>query len=429
MTKIKETPVKNHAGISKRFQLDEETGTYKDTGKFRAIRRTCVDGYSKKEQGVFDSLEEAKSFRAGKTDKVPLGNSVHRQSIDKIDSLSFETLVEEWKAFHYLTLEPSTQQTYDKRLPNLDFLKKYPVKQIIPNVVDELVKYWVKSHPKTEQRFTFEKELNLLKVILNFHRKRNDRNYAIPVFEEHYTAADIAKAAQKPVVSLSKDELIGFLEELRQSKTPFYPLALAQFCLGLRIGEVCGMTWEAVDLEKGVARIEWTIVWDQYSWAPRVKKRPKNGKVRFLVLPEILKVELKRPKAVRDPKVPFIFHKNGTPFNRQSVAKAYNRALERLGISHVRGTHMLRKTSATLANEVTGDFYAVSRLMDHSSPDVTRRYVAPTDSQKEKVASALNSVLAEALENKGSGRKKLEPVPLCPLTEDPRSQNSIISTF
>jgi len=43
----------------------------------------------------------------------------------------------------------------------------------------------------------------------------------------------------------------------------------------------------------------------------------------------------------------------------------HNRALERLGISHVRGTHMLRKTSATLANEVTGDFYAVSRLMDH----------------------------------------------------------------
>jgi integrase len=51
--------------------------------------------------------------------------------------------------------------------------------------------------------------------------------------------------------------------------------------------------------------------------------------------------------------------------NRQTVAKAHNRALDRLGYKHVKGTHMLRKTSATLANEETGDFYAVSKLMDH----------------------------------------------------------------
>ena len=79
--------------------------------------------------------------------------------------------------------------------------------------------------------------------------------------------------------------------------------------------------------------------------------------------------------------------------NRQTVAKAYNRALERLGIKRIRGTHMMRKTSATLANEVTGDFYAVSKLMDHSSPNVTLRYVAQTNAQKQKVADALNSVL------------------------------------
>ncbi len=43
---------------------------------------------------------------------------------------------------------------------------------------------------------------------------------------------------------------------------------------------------------------------------------------------------------------------------------------------------MLRKTSATLANEVTGDFYAVSKLMDHSSPNVTLRYVTQTPDEQ-----------------------------------------------
>ena len=79
--------------------------------------------------------------------------------------------------------------------------------------------------------------------------------------------------------------------------------------------------------------------------------------------------------------------------NRQTVAKAYNRALRRLQISRLSGTHMVRKTSATLANEVTGDFYAVSKLMGHSSPDITLRYVAQTSAGKQKIANALDLLL------------------------------------
>jgi hypothetical protein len=89
---------------------------------------------------------------------------------------------------------------------------------------------------------------------------------------------------------------------------------------------------------------------------------------------------------------------------------------------------MLRKTSATLANEITGDFYAVSKLMDHSSPDVTLRYVAQTTAQKKKVADALNTVLAgperpaeksDKVESKANGfesenDEKMAAVPPCP---------------
>ena len=85
---------------------------------------------------------------------------------------------------------------------------------------------------------------------------------------------------------------------------------------------------------------------------------------------------------------------SAVPVNRQTIAKVYNRTLKRLGFTHVHGTHFLRATAATLANEATGDFYAVSKLLDHSNPNITLRYVAPTNSAKQKVADALNSVLA-----------------------------------
>ena len=124
-----------------------------------------MNGVPKKEQAVFDSLDDAKLFRGGKLDKEPVGNTIHKlQSSSPTSGLTFGGLVEKWKPFHFLQLERSTQQTYEKRLPNLDFLKHVPVESITTAVVDDLVTDWVTNYPKPGQRQTFEKELNLMKV-------------------------------------------------------------------------------------------------------------------------------------------------------------------------------------------------------------------------------------------------------------------------
>jgi len=54
---------------------------------------------------------------------------------------TFRDLVEEWKPFHYLKIEESNQQTYEKRLPNLEFLFRYEVETITTPVIDALAKY------------------------------------------------------------------------------------------------------------------------------------------------------------------------------------------------------------------------------------------------------------------------------------------------
>jgi len=61
--------------------------------------------------------------------------------------------------------------------------------------------------------------------------------------------------------------------------------------------------------------------------------------------------------------------------------------------------------------------------MDHSNPNVTLRYVTPTNSEKKKVADALNTVVDHALDRQTveqEQQQKTPAVPLCPLTEDPR---------
>jgi len=425
----KEVPVRNNPGICKRFEYDESKKTWKDTGKFRAMRRVVKDGISRKEQAIFSNIEDARNFRGGSTDKpVSSGRDIHLNRPENSNvGMTFGGLVAKWKPFHFLKLEHSTKQTYEKRLPNLHFLMNVPVERIKTSVIDDLVSHWVETYPKGGQRCTFEKELNLVKVILNFYRKRINPSYLVPVLLEHYEAADVAKKATPEVASLTQEELSKFLDELKSSKSPiFHTMALTQFCLGLRVGELCGMRWEDVNLDTGVARIEQTVSWDLMTWEPRIKLRPKNGKVRILVMPEILVQELRRLKPQRDRDVQLIFHKKGGPMNRQTIGKAYNRALERLGYTHVRGTHMLRKTAATVANEITGDFYAVSRLMDHSSPNVTLRYVSQTSAGKRKVADALNSALMNQ-EKKKESSKAIEssnddlsaPVPARPRHENP----------
>lgn len=324
----------------------------------------------------------------------PRGNMNTTRLIASPPQLNFSQLVEKWKPFHYLKLELSTQQTYDRRMPLFQYLNDIQVEEITVSTIDDLVSHWVSKCIKSKRRYTFEKELHILKVILNYYRTRINPRYLMPILPDHFDAADVAKRPSSPVQTLSQEQLSLFLSELRKYRVPiFYTLALAEVALGLRIGEACGLNWPAIDLQNKLIRIDWTVVWDLFTWQSRIKERPKNGKIRVLVMPDVLVEELKRLEQVRDPNIPLVFHFNGLCLNRQTVAKLYNRTLSRLGITHVHGTHFLRATAATLANEATGDFYAVSKLLDHSNPNITLRYVAPTNSAKHKVAEALNSVL------------------------------------
>lgn len=148
-----------------------------------------------------------------------------------------------------------------------------------------------------------------------------------------------------------------------------------------------------------------------------------------MALPALVIQELKLWKTKRDRNTPLVFHRNGELIKRQQVSKAYNRILAALGITYVTGTHMLRKTSGTLARKITGDVYAASKLLDHSSVSITEKYYQEElDEDKVMVADALNGVLTGFVGEFGgnfsqkNGEKK-NPVPQRP----PRCSSPILS--
>lgn len=422
--KRKEEPVRNNPGIYRRFEFDELKGRWIDTGKYRAIRRITMKGLSHKEQAVFDNIEDAKAFRLGLLQKVSGGSQVHKISESDPNHYLFATLVEEWKSLHFLQIEYTSQQMYEARLPNLKPLDRVQVKEINTEVITSLIKHWLKpEYPKSKDRQTFEKELDLLKVVLNFYRRHKNNSYFIPILPEHYKAANFAKKAKAPVRGLREEDLGRFLSTLNSSYPHFYPVALLQLGLGLRIGEALGMCWDDFDLKRREVSVQRNIAWNKQTRELLPKKR-KNARILDAALPEFLIPVLEDLFSKRDPKVPYLFFRKGQLVRRQQVAKAYNRTLEKLGIDYLSGTHILRKTSGTLARKLTRDVYAASKLLDHSSVNITEKYYQEQlDEDKRMVAEALSSVLTQAVgsnppENP-TGKKATCP-PVSPKTNFPK---------
>jgi len=426
MNKRMEKPVNNNPGIYKEFRFDVDNQKWKDTGRYRAVRRVIEDGRSKKEQAVFNSIEEAKAFRAGARKKEVDASGVHRlEATDPEQRYTFKALLEDWKALHYLQIEYTSRQMYDSRLPHLSPLKDLNVADITTATITRLVQYWASDEcPKAKDRETFEKELDLLKVILNFYRKHSNHAYYIPIIPEHYKAADIAKKPKAPVRGLREEDLGRFLAELNSRYPQFYPVALLQLGLGLRIGEALGLCWEDLDLRRRLVIVQRNLGWNRETQELQPKKR-KNARILEAVVPDSIAIILRELQESNKGESPYLFHRDGELVRRQQVSKAYNRILEDLGIHYVSGTHMLRKTSGTLARKLTRDVYAASKLLDHSSVSITEKYYQEQlDEDKVKVADALDKVLSRNLSrtppfgaNNPQNKKRFAPpVPLCPAT-------------
>jgi len=363
MKKRMEKPIRNNPGLYKEYKFDEESKGWKETGKIRAIRRVIENGQSKRLQGVFNNIEDAKAFRLGTLEKASGGEDVHRKSVeDRNQRYTFSALLRDWKALHYLQIEFTTKQHYENRVPHLEFLNNLNVEDIDIDCITNLINHWVSTeYPRPKDRMNFKKELEVLKVVLNYYRRYKNQRYFIPILPEHYRAADFSKRPSKPPKALKEEHVAPFLNLLKERYPHYYPVALVQLGLGLRVSEACGLHWSDFDLETGESNVTRSIAWNGET-RQLVPKSRKNAKVLDSVMPEFVAIVLKELKTKRDPKVKYVFHQNGIPMRRQYIGRAYNSVLRELEIEYVNGTHMLRKTSGTLARKITQDVYAASKM-------------------------------------------------------------------
>ena len=156
---------------------------------------------------------------------------------------------------------------------------------------------------------------------------------------------------------------------------------------GARIGETCGMLWEAVDLKRGIARVVRRIRWDHKSRKPCLEYTTKTeSSVRLLLLSSELVSLLKQMEKEGGDKEFLFVDKKGEPLKYNAIQMAFNAGFKALNLPW-RSTHILRHSYATMALIATKDLPSVQASLGHSSSKMTERYA--------KIIALLNRNTAE----------------------------------
>lgn len=203
----------------------------------------------------------------------------------------------------------------------------------------------------------------------------------------------LPKVEHREIKTLPVEQFQSFLREARESGV--FELYYLELATGLRRGELLGLKWEDIDLERGDLRVRRQIS----RINGEVVEAPLKTKNAYRTLPlaeDTVSVLLEQKKKVGSS--PWVFPSpNGGPISPDSVLHMLHRVLKRAGLPKVR-FHDLRHTFATLALQNGVDIKTVSGMLGHFSAGFTLdTYAHVTSAAQRQAAQTMGNVLSGSL--------------------------------
>jgi integrase len=175
---------------------------------------------------------------------------------------------------------------------------------------------------------------------------------------------------------LSKEECERLLLSCAQSKSPYLlPIVTLAISTGMRRGEILQLTWDNVDLEKGLISL----------------KETKSGHPRSIPLVGEALAQFNELFRQRNLYNPFVFPSKKR-FGEISIRKAWDEALIRAGIKNLR-FHDLRHTFATYAAKAGASNLELATAMGHQTLQMLQRYTHLDVNHTRKLSEFVSSNL------------------------------------
>ena len=186
----------------------------------------------------------------------------------------------------------------------------------------------------------------------------------------------IEKKQAERINDLQQKQLIAYLKA-NMSLTAFG--ILLSLCMGLRIGELCGLTWSDVDFQQKILHIRRTVqritCINGNQKTKVVISTPKSAtSFRDIAIPDFL---MKYFRMFRNEAGFFILSKADKPVEPRTMQYRYKKILQSAEIE-THNFHKLRHTFATNCAEKGFDIKTLSMILGHSTVNLTlNRYIHP----------------------------------------------------
>lgn len=239
---------------------------------------------------------------------------------------------------------------------------------------------------------TIKDILIVLKMILKFGAKHKWLDYTpfdiqFPTEREKHNIEVLSRADQKKIMSYIQEHFT------------FRNLGV-YICLsaGMRIGEVCALTWEDIDIDNGVISVNRTIqriyvIEEGNRRTELILDTPKTkNSIREIPISKDLLRILKPFKKIVNPSF-FVLTNDAKPTEPRTYRSYYKNLMKELNMPELK-FHGLRHSFATRCIESNCDYKTVSVLLGHSNISTTLNlYVHPNMEQKKKAIEQMFKAL------------------------------------
>ena len=292
----------------------------------------------------------------------------------------FKKVVELWQADKQQYVKKSTFAAYSLLIAN----HLLPAFSETNDISEEDVQQFVfkKLNEGLSQK-SVKDILIVLKMILRYGAKHNLMEHRqieirFPTERERQEVEVLSKTNQRKIMEFVK------------SNFTFQNLGI-YICLsaGLRIGEVCALTWNDIDAEQGVIYVNKTI--QRIYLVGEIEKRTeviidtpksKNSIREIPMTKELLRMVKPLKKVVNSSF--FVLTNSAAPTEPRTYRNYYKRLMKQLDIPALK-FHGLRHSFATRCIESNCDYKTVSVLLGHSNISTTLNlYVHPNMEQKKR---------------------------------------------
>lgn len=315
-------------------------------------------------------------------------------SFERIDcDKTFKELCEEWLASARLRVKHSSYCCYEKLIKKhiIPYFGNIGYGELCTPIINEFSEHKLKFGKVNGFGGLSAKSVHDILVVMRSVTKYAEREYG---YRNPMRNISMPKSESKEAEVFNKDERGRLQNYLQNNLTESNLGILLTMYSGLRIGELCALTWNDIDFKNGVIRVSKAL--------QRVPDKSGKGRTALIV------ASPKSKTSVRDIPLPafvldilkqnrrsgscYILSGSNKPVEPRTMQNRFKAVLKDCGV-RCANFHLIRHTYATVCIESGFDAKTVSELLGHSNVNITlNRYVHSSMEMKKKCVYRLNLV-------------------------------------